>query len=106
MDRSVSAGLSFGGARWGRAADTLGLGFNIGWISAGRRRYLEAGGIGFITGDGRLNHAPETAIEAYYDLRIAPGVNAAANLQLIANPAYNADRGPVPVFGLRLRTVF
>jgi high affinity Mn2+ porin len=106
MDRSVSAGLSLGGGRWGRPADTLGLGFNIGWISAGRRRYLEAGGIGFITGDGRLNSAPETAVEAYYDMRIAAGVNAAVNFQYIANPAYNADRGPVPVFGLRLRSVF
>lgn len=106
MDRAVSGGVSLGGGRWGRPADTLALGFNLGWISEGRRRYLEAGGIGFITGDGRLNYAPEAAIEAYYDLRVAPGVNAAANVQLIANPAYNADRGPVPVFGLRLRTVF
>ncbi|MFX7265409.1 carbohydrate porin [Acinetobacter baumannii] len=45
-------------------------------------------------------------VETYYDMRVAPGLHAAANVQLIANPAYNADRGPVPVFGLRLRTAF
>lgn len=106
MDRAVSAGISLSGMRWGRAADTLGLGVNIGWASAGRRAYLAAGGLGFITGDGRLNAAPEAVVETYYDMRVAPGLHAAANVQLIANPAYNADRGPVPVFGLRLRTAF
>jgi high affinity Mn2+ porin len=106
MDRAVSAGLSLAGPRWGRPEDTVGLGTNIGWISAGRRRYLEAGGIGFITGDGRLNHAPEWVTELYYDARLAPGLNAAANYQLAVNPAYNADRGPVHLFALRLRATF
>ncbi|MCO6417886.1 carbohydrate porin [Siccirubricoccus sp. KC 17139] len=106
MDRAVSAGLSFDGKRWDRPGDTAGLGVNIGWISAGRRRYLEAGGIGFITGDGRLNYGPETAMEAYYDWRLAPGVNLSMDAQLIVNPAYNRDRGPVPILGLRLHTAF
>jgi high affinity Mn2+ porin len=106
MDRAVSAGLAFDGNRWNRPGDTVGLGFNLGWISAGRRRYLDAGGIGFITGDGRLSYAPEAVMEAYYDVRLGPGVNAAANVQLVVNPAYNADRGPVPIFGLRLHSAF
>jgi high affinity Mn2+ porin len=106
MDRAVSAGLSFGGARWGRPGDTLGVAGNVGWASAGRRAFLEAGGIGFITGDGRLNAAPEGAAELYYDLRVAPGVNLAADYQLIVNPAYNADRGPAHVFGFRARAAF
>ncbi|WP_158295621.1 carbohydrate porin [Crenalkalicoccus roseus] len=106
MDRAVSAGLSLAGPRWGRPEDTVGLGSNIGWISAGRRRYLEAGGIGFITGDGRLRYAPEWVTELYYDARLAPGLNAAANYQLAVNPAYNADRGPAHLFALRLRASF
>src|SRR3712207_7263347 len=106
MDHAVSAGLSLRGLRWGRPADTAGLAFNLGWISRGRQRYLEAGGIGFITGHGRLDYAPEAAVEIYYDVRVAPGVNAALNYQLVVNPAYNADRGPVSVFGLRLRPAF
>jgi high affinity Mn2+ porin len=106
MDRAISGGLSLRGLRWNRPDDTVGLAGNIGWISEGRRRYLEAGGIGFITGDGRLNYAPEWITEAYYDMRVAPGFNVALNYQLVVNPAYNADRGPVNVFALRTRIAF
>ena len=106
MDRAVSAGLSLAGSRRGRPADTVGLGVNVGWISDGRRRYLAAGGIGFITGDGRLDDAPEAVAETYYDVAIGPGLNAAANYQLAVNPGYNADRGPVSLFALRLRAAF
>jgi high affinity Mn2+ porin len=106
MDRALSFGGALTGQRWNRPNDTVGLGTNIGWISAGRRRYLEAGGIGFITGDGRLNYRPEWITELYYDARVAPGVNAALGYQLLVNPAYNQDRGPVSVFSLRLRTAF
>jgi high affinity Mn2+ porin len=106
MDRAASAGVSVNGARWGRAADTFGLAANYGAASAGRRAYLAAGGIGFITGDGRLRYRPEAVAETYYDARVAPGVNAALNYQFVANPAYNADRGPVHLFALRLRVAF
>lgn len=106
MDRAVSLGGVLTGQRWGRPQDTIGLGTNVGWISPGRQRYLEAGGIGFITGDGRLNYQPEWATEIYYDARLAPGVNGALGYQLVVNPAYNADRGPVSIFTLRLRTAF
>ncbi|WP_149536651.1 carbohydrate porin [Siccirubricoccus phaeus] len=106
MDRAVSAGLSLRGLRWNRPADTVGLATNVGWISEGRRRYLEAGGIGFITGDGRLNYAPEWVTEFYYDAQAAPGLNVALNYQLAVNPAYNADRGPVHVLAVRLRAAF
>ncbi|UPY34992.1 carbohydrate porin [Sediminicoccus sp. KRV36] len=106
MDRALSAGAALTGQRWGRPSDTIGLGTNIGWISGGRRRYLEDGGIGFITGDGRLNYRPEWLTETYYDARIAPGVNAALGYTLVVNPAYNADRGPVSIFSLRMRVAF
>ncbi|MCW8087591.1 carbohydrate porin [Sabulicella glaciei] len=106
MDRAVSGGASLRGLRWNRPEDTVGLAANVGWISDGRRQYLEQGGIGFITGDGRLNYRPEIVTEAYYDARVAPGVNIAANYQFVANPAYNADRGPVHLFALRLRVGF
>lgn len=105
-DRAVSAGISLQGQRWKRPADTVGLATNVSWISGGRRRYLEAGGTGFIVGDGRLSYAPEWVTEAYYNLRMAPGVNIALNYQFAVNPAYNADRGPVNLFALRFRTAF
>ena len=106
VDRAVSAGLSLRGLRWGRPADTAGLAANVGWISAGRRRYLEAGGIGFIVGDGRLNYRPEMIAETYYSARVAPGTDLTANYQAIVNPAYNRDRGPVHLLALRFRTAF
>jgi high affinity Mn2+ porin len=106
MDWAVSAGMAMQGGRWGRPADTVGLAVNVGGISGARKRFLEAGGVGFIVGDGRLNYAPEYAMEAYYDVRVAPGLNAALDYQLIVNPAYNADRGPVSIFGFRLRAAF
>ena len=106
MDRAISAGLALQGRRWGRPADTVGLATNVGFISRGRRDYLEAGGIGFIVGDGRLDYRPEWVTEAYYDARVAPGVNLGLDYQLVVNPAYNVDRGPVSLFALRLRTVF
>lgn len=106
MDRAISAGLSLAGARWERPADTVGLATNIGFISKGRQEFLAAGGIGFIVGDGRLTYAPEWVTELYYDARIAAGVNIALNYQLVVNPAYNADRGPVNLFAVRLRTAY
>ena len=106
MDWAVSAGLSWAGQRWGRPGDTVGLAGNVGGLSPSHRRFLEAGGIGFITGDGRLSYRPELAAEAYYRAGVAPGTDVTADLQLFAHPAYNADRGPVAVLGLRLRTAF
>lgn len=106
LDWAVSAGLSLRGARWGRDGDTVGLAANVGGLSRDHRRFLAAGGTGFITGDGRLRYRPETAVETYYDLRLAPGLNLTVDLQLIVNPAYNADRGPIPIIGLRLHTAF
>jgi high affinity Mn2+ porin len=46
------------------------------------------------------------AFETYYDVKLAPGLNLTANGQLLVNPAYNADRGPVPVLALRLHAAF
>ncbi len=106
MDWSVSAGLSLTGLRWDRPLDTVGLALNVGGLSDPHRRFLAEGGIGFITGDGRLRYVPETVVETYYDIRLAPGLNLAANAQLVVNPAYNADRGPVPVLALRLHAAF
>lgn len=106
MDRAVSTGLSLRGLRWNRPEHTAGLATNVGWISEGRRRYLDTGGIGFITGDGRLSYDPEWVTELYYNVPVRPGLNVAFDYQFVVNPAYNNDRGPVNVFALRLRTAF
>ncbi len=106
-DRSVSGGVSVGGAAWGRKDDRAALALMVNDISAERRRYLDLGGLGILVGDGRLPHpGPEFIAETWYALAIVGGVTLTADGQLIVNPAYNRDRGPVPVLGLRAHAQF
>ncbi len=58
-------------------------------------------------GDGKLTHyGTENILEAYYQARLVTGVFATADYQLVVNPAYNADRGPVNVFSGRVHIEF
>jgi high affinity Mn2+ porin len=107
MHQSISTGLSLKGASWDRKDDTVGLAFETSAISKSAQAYLAAGGLGLLIGDGRLIHYDnEAVIEAYYDTQLIKGVNAALDYQYIANPAYNADRGPISIIGLRLHGAF
>ncbi|HET7084494.1 MAG TPA: carbohydrate porin [Rhizomicrobium sp.] len=107
ISKSLSTGLSLKGTAWGRKDDTVGLAFEVAGISNAARNYLAAGGLGVLVGDGRLpRYGGETVVETYYDAQIAKGINAALDYQFIANPGYNADRGPVSVLGFRLHGEF
>ena len=106
IDRSVSAGLSIKGSFWGRADDTIGIGGAINGLSAAHRDFLAAGGNGLLIGDGQLNYSPERILEAYYAYAVDKHLTVTADYQLITNPAYNADRGPVSVFSGRLHGEF
>jgi high affinity Mn2+ porin len=107
INRSLSLGLSLKGGAWTRPDDTVGLAIEVGDISDDARRYLAAGGLGILIGDGRLPHyGLETVLETYYKLALFAGVSLTADYQLIANPAYNTDRGPVSVFGARIHAEF
>jgi high affinity Mn2+ porin len=106
IDRSISAGLSIKGSRWGRPSDTIGIGGAINGLSDAHRDYLAAGGIGLLIGDGQLNYRPEQIFETYYAYAIDKSFTFTADYQLITNPAYNADRGPVSVFSGRLHGEF
>ena len=106
IDRSVSGGLSIKGSFWGRPDDTVGIGGVVNGLSAAHRDYLAAGGIGLIIGDGRLNYNPERIFETYYAYSVRKGITITADYQLITNPSYNADRGPVSVFAGRLHGEF
>ena len=106
-DRTVSGGVAVQGAGWGRKDDRVGVALIANDISAERRRYLALGGLGILIGDGRLPHAgPELIGETFYDLGVVTGVTLTADGQLIVNPAYNRDRGPVPVLALRAHAQF
>jgi len=106
VDRSVSGGLSIKGSFWGRPNDTIGIGGAINGLSAAHRDYLAAGGLGLIIGDGQLNYRNERIFETYYAYSITKGVTLTADYQLITNPAYNADRGPVSIFAGRLHAEY
>ncbi|MBS0376669.1 MAG: carbohydrate porin [Proteobacteria bacterium] len=107
IDRTASLGLSLKGARWRRAGDTIGLAAIANQISAERRRYLDAGGLGILIGDGRLPHAgAERIVEGYYSAAVRSGIAVTFDYQFVTNPAYNRDRGPLSVFALRLHAEF
>jgi high affinity Mn2+ porin len=106
VDRSASAGLSIKGSFWGRPNDTIGVGGAINGLSDAHRDFLAAGGLGLLIGDGQLNYRPEQIFETYYAYSVNPHFTVTADYQLITNPAYNADRGPVSVFSARLHGEF
>ncbi len=106
VDRSLTGGLSLKGTAWGRPQDHLGLACIQNGLSPDHKDYLAAGGMGFLIGDGRLNYAPERIVETYYALAAGKFFTASLDFQRVWNPAYNADRGPVSLFALRLHTQF
>ena len=106
VDRSLSVGTLVRGRLWGRADDSVGFAYLNNGISAARRRYLEAGGLSFFIGDGALRYQPEQATELFYSVGLARGTWATFDWQHIRNPAYNAARGPVNVFALRVHAQF
>jgi high affinity Mn2+ porin len=106
IDRSIAAGLVQSGARWGRPDDEAGLGVVVSGLSDPHRRYLAAGGYGFLLGDGALAYAPEILGEVYYRLAVTREVAIGAGYQPILHPAYNADRGPAHVFTGRMHVAF
>jgi high affinity Mn2+ porin len=107
IDRTVSAGLSMQGKRWGRADDTLGVAAIDNGISATRERFLNAGGLGILVGDGKLPHpGAEQILETYYRWAALQWAQLTLDYQYVVNPAYNSDRGPVSIVALRLHAQF
>ena len=106
MDNTVSFGASVKGNSWGRPLDKFGVAAVSNGISADHQRYLALGGSGFLLGDGGLRYGRENIAEAFYTAHITRGVTFGPDVQYIANPGYNRDRGPVFVAGLRLHLEF
>jgi hypothetical protein len=102
VDSTLALGADLRGAPWHRPGDKLGVAAVSNGLSDDHRRYLALGGKGFLLGDGRLRYGRETLVEAYYTARLHRGVSIATDVQLIARPGYNRDRGPVGIGALRL----
>lgn len=105
-DASLSVGAVLKGAAWGRPDDRIGIGGVIDALSPAARSYFAAGGLGILIGDGQLNYRNEKILEAFYAYSVNSWVTLTVDYQLIANPAYNADRGPVSIFSTRLHAEF
>jgi high affinity Mn2+ porin len=106
IDASLSLGASLKGAKWGRPDDVIGIGGAVNTISKDHRDFIAAGGLGPLIGDGQLNYRPERILETYYAFALNKAFTFTADYQLITNPAYNADRGPVSIFSGRLHGEF
>jgi hypothetical protein len=121
VDNTIAVGGDVRGTRWRRPDDRVGIAFVSNGISSVHADYLRRGGIGFLLGDGPgcdpdpithknvcapatgsyLSYARETIVEQYYNFHVWWGAFLAEDVQLVANPGYNSDRGPVWVFSLR-----
>lgn len=107
IDRSLAVGGALKGAGWDRRQDTLGVAMVVNGISAAHQRWLAAGGLGVLVGDGALPHpGDEQIVEAYYAFHPANWAAITLDYQHIANPGYNRDRGPANVFGARFHAGF
>ena len=103
IDRTVAVGLSLKGSRWARGDDTIGLAGINNDISAARQRYLNAGGLGILVGDGQLPHpGPEQILETYYSASLFRYAQLTLDYQWVDHPGYNRDRGQVSIFAMRV----
>ena len=107
INKTISLGLSLTGQRWGRSDDTFGVAVAVNNASSAAKRFFAAGGLGILVGDGQLVHSgPESILETYYSLAVVSSAKLTLDYQFIKNPAYNRDRGPVSVFGVRAHIEF
>ncbi len=105
-DRSISFGAIGHGTTWQRPRDTIGVGWSQGWISKVHAQYLGMGGVDGFIGDGKINQASEQVVEIFYSLAMGSSSWFSLDYQHIWNPAYNADNGPVDIFGARAHVEF
>ncbi len=108
INQSVAAGLSLKGDHWGHHDDTVGLAAVVNALSSDARAYFVAKGMGILIGDSGLNYGLEKIVETYYSYSV-PRIDhlmLTLNYQHVVNPAYNQDRGPINIFGLRVHKEF
>jgi len=105
-DRSLSLGVLAKGSSWSRPLDIAGAGVNLGWISQSHAEYLRLGGIDAFIGDGSISPSTEAALDLFYALNLRKFLWISGDYQRVVNPAFNADRGPVNIFGTRIHIEF
>ena len=106
INSSLSGGVVIKGKYWGRPDDRIGIAGAINGISNDYQKYLVAGGLGILIGDGQLNYRREKLLETFYALYLSKSVTLTFDYQFMVNPAYNADRGPISFFAGRVHAEF
>src|SRR5579871_30573 len=106
VEQTVADGIGVNGAWWHRDQDRAGVAVVTNGIKKDHQNYLNAGGLGFLLGDGHLNYGRENIVETFYTLHVWRGIYLAPGLQHINNPGYNRDRGPVLVPSFRAHVEF
>jgi high affinity Mn2+ porin len=107
IDRTVQAGLSINGKKWGRPDDTFGVMGIVNGINSAHQAWFNAGGTGILIGDGQLpNPGPEEIFETYYSYALTASTKISVDYQFINNPGYATERGPVNVFAGRFHWQF
>jgi len=106
VNQSLSSGLLLRGSAWKRHNDSLGLAWVSNRLSQDAQNYFKAGGMGILIGDGGLTYANEMISEVFYNLVFNDSLSMALDYQNIKNPAYNQDRGPVNILGVRFHASF
>lgn len=106
IDNTIEVGFDVKGSPWRRPNDQVGFAFVTNGISVDHRNYLQRGGLGFLLGDGGLSYGRETILEHYYTVNVWRGFSLAEDIQFVARPGYNRDRGPVTIFSLRAHFEF
>jgi high affinity Mn2+ porin len=103
IDNTLSAGIRIFGGSWKRNKDNLGLAILSNGLSSPHRNFLSAGGYGFMIGDGKLpQYGRENIAEIFYEIQFLKNLWGTLDYQLVVNPAYNPQRGPVQVLGARV----
>jgi len=106
-DRSVAVGAIAKGPTWHRPFDLAGAGFAMSWISQVHAEYLAMGGMDGFIGDGYLKHqGGEGVVEGFYSVNLFKAIWLSGDYQLLWNPGYNADRGPVHILSGRVHGEF
>jgi high affinity Mn2+ porin len=105
-DRDFSIGAVARGPAWHRRFDVAGAGFAAAWISDIHAQYLAMGGVDGFVGDGRLHQAAESVVDVFYSFNLLKAIWLTADYQHLWNPGFNADRGPVDIFGGRVHAEF
>ena len=106
VDQTFAVGADYAMKGFGRAFDKAGITLVSNAIKRDHQAYLGLGGMGFLLGDGKLNYGRENIVEAYYNLHAWKGVYYALDEQVVVNPGYNRDRGPVMVESVRMHVDF